>query len=161
MWILEYDNIVPVWVMGRNRGVYVWTLQYCVKFELLSVCTGSGVPVWYEFGSGWYFHLQDHSFMQILPCSSVTNPACSPASPFCMVKLHYQDNSYYPTTLTVLPLESPLDFVTACLVLTRTPALGVLDVFLHPSDNLSQQLKSFIPAEENGSIYPETSHQHP
>lgn len=78
-----------------------------------------------------------------------------------MVKLHYQDNSYYSTTLTVLPLGSPLDFVAVCLALTRTPALGVLHGLLHPSDSLSQQLESFAPAEENGSIHPETSHQHP
>lgn len=99
--------------------------------------------------------------MQILFSSSATNPACSPASPFCTVKLHYQDNSYYPTALTLLALGSPRDFVTARLGLTCTSALGVLGVLLHPSPGLSRQLKSFGPAEENVSIRSETSHQHP
>lgn len=161
MWILGGDNMTTLFQFEWRIETlaFMYKLWRTVKFEFLSWCMWCVSMIW--IGSGCYFHLQDHSFMQILSRSSVTNSACSPASPFCMVKLHYQDNSHYPTTLTVLPLGSPLDFVTACLALSRTPALGVLDVLLHPSDSLPQQLKSFVPAEENGSIHPETSHQHP
>lgn len=82
---------------------------------------------------------------------------------FCMVKLHYQANSYHPSSPTGLPSGSPLFPPSLSLARTGTPVLGaaVLDVLLHPSASLFQQLKSFVPAEENGSIHPETSHQHP
>lgn len=78
-----------------------------------------------------------------------------------MVKLHYQANSYYPTSPTGLPLGSSLSFLRLSLLCTPVLGAAVLDVLLHPSASLSQQLKSFVPAEENGSIHPETSHQHP
>lgn len=141
--------------MVRNRDVYVRTPQCCVKFGLLSVCTCDMGWFGLVFSPpGPFFHADPLSLQ------------CDKPSVFSSLAiLHGQtalprQYSDYPTTPMVLPLGSP-DFVPAWLALTRTPALSVLDVLLHPSDSLSQQLKSFIPAEENGSIYPETSHQHP
>lgn len=85
--------------------------------------------IWID--SGCYFHLQDHSFMQLL-FSSATNSPRSPALPFCMVKLHYQDNFYYPTTLTVLPLGSPLSTLLRRVLrwLARLPLVSSIFSFI-------------------------------
>lgn len=102
--------------------------------------------------------------MQILYSSGVTISACSPP----------QHSAWSNSITKLIPITPParrvslLGPLSVCsislsLVRTGTPVLGaaVLDVLLHPSASLSQQLKSFVPAEENGSIHPETSHQHP
>lgn len=113
-----------------------------------------GAPVGYwGLGSGSYFHLQDHSLCDTLCMFS------TPA--FCMVKLHYRANSYYPAPWC-FSLVGPLSTLFPSPLRWRLASVQPSSVFsfiLQPG--FLNNSKSFAPAEENGSIRLETSHQHP
>lgn len=136
--------------MDRNPRVYVWTLKYCVKFEFLCVCTGSGVSVWFGLVQAVTFTCRI-----IFSCRSSLAPVWQTRR-----VLQLRHSAWSNCITKIIPITPPP---------WRFFLLGPLSTLLHvlrwlarlpscprcsPSSfSLSQQLKSFIPAEQNGSIH--------
>lgn len=79
---------------------------------------------------------------------------------FCMVKLHYQANSYYPTSPTGLPLGSPLSFLhlsLSCGRLSLAQLSSVFSFILQP--NFLNNLKVLYPLKrmDRSILRPPTS----
>lgn len=120
----------------------------CVCVCVLAVGTWADLDGFRLFFSppGWFFHADPLQ----LQCDRLS---VFSTLVFCMVNLHYQDNSYYPTTLA-FSLLCPLSiFVTlSCTDLPLVQLSSIFSFILQPV--FSQQLKSFVPTEEKDRSIP-------